>query len=618
MSQDLCSVSGVAVAFTLVLTAVACAGDIGFAKDVKVGGDLAERLALTEKRLAASPYTVEFTVEDVARVPGKERRFEEYEGDVSGRVLGAWSYLARTVGTRPGKLAALAEEILKYQKTEGYFGVDQRPLGWDKWGRQNFGHGRLLIGLVEYYRLSGDKRYLESARRLGDFFVATIPQWTTAWPENPYVTTKVARPADGITRERFIHTHQTSVMEALVMLSEACGDKTYLAAARALLPLVPEFGRWHSHSYCSTLAGLVMLARATGDDAPLKRVCRLYWEGIMRHGWRTDGSVPEYYPIDARTEGCSLTDWLRLNIQLWRSTRDTRYLDEAERTWLNGLNYHQTTEGAFGHACFTATGYSGNAAQAWWCCLMHGLVAHTEVANYAVVADADRLYVNFLTPLSGAVAVAGGQVRFELQTGYPSTGEARLTLQADQERTFDVSVRTPRWALNPAVTVNGEPQAAAARDGAVTLRRAWRSGDVVGVTFPVGLRLEDGRGNDLLTLSSFGKEPVAGYLFHGPLLLGADTQRNLALPDTLRLTLANMQHNYRLPDAPGLFTVKGAHYRLPSETDGQAGEAVLVPISEFTGYGEWAAELSGFERNGEKPTTRPEVRTCQALRITPK
>ena len=247
----------------------------------------------------------------------------------------------------------------------------------------------------------------------------------------------------------------------------------------------------------------------------------------------------------------------------------------------------------------------------------HNLAQTCDLAERIVLTE-KRLASSPYT-VEFTAAVAGGAVRFDLQTAYPSVGEAKLVLRPDQERTFEVAIRIPRWALGPAVTVNGETQAVKVAEGSVALKRAWHAGDTVGVSFPVGLRIEDGRGNDLLTLKYFGKEPCAGYLFHGPLLQGADTQRNTALPETLRLSVAKMQ-DFRLSDAQaalGRFSVKGTHCRLPSETTGQEGAAVLAPIAEFTGYGEWKDELSGFERNGEKPTKRPEARTCQSLFVTP-
>ena len=76
-------------------------------------------------------------------------------------------------------------EILQYQTQEGYFGRDQRPDGWDYWGRQTFGHGRLLGGLVQYYRLTEDESVLAAAKKLGNYFISSINVWTSSHEENP-------------------------------------------------------------------------------------------------------------------------------------------------------------------------------------------------------------------------------------------------------------------------------------------------------------------------------------------------------------------------------------------------------------------------------------------------
>lgn len=586
---------------------------------IQLEGDLAKRMNLVERRLASNqPFDLDLIVQDVARIASLQRRFEEYEGDVSGRLLGAWSLAARLRGERPAKLDSVAERILQHQNADGSFGRNQQPEGWDMWGRQNFGHGRLLIGLVEYYRLSGDQRFLESASKLGDYFAANIPKWTTSHEGHPWsVDDKIDWNDNESVRRHFVKTHQTSVLEALLMLYDESGSKKHLDAARAIVPLIPSFGQYHSHSYLNTLTGLGMLYERTGEPELLDRLKYAYWQEIVAHSRPVDGGVPEFYPDDARTEGCSVVDWLRLNLQMWRITKEAVYLDEAERTWLNALNFHQTPIGAFGHAHLTSDGYESTYSESWWCCIMHGLFAYADLARHIAAATESDLWVNFYTPASTRLDVAGRPVDLKIETSYPADGSIKVNLNTDRPRTFTLHLRIPEWADSWQARVNSEKVSQPARYGTLSIERSWQDGDVVELDLPVTLRVEDENRNQLTDRRDLGDYLHTAYFFHGPLLLGADEQWNRALPVSVAIQKGS---DYRVPaDELGEvhpFAIPEAHYRLPALFDWRSDAVTLVPISEFTGYGEWTEEWPNFMRNGEKPIHRPRVQTRHKVQVS--
>jgi hypothetical protein len=64
------------------------------------------------------------------------------------------------------------------------------------------------------------------------------------------------------------------------------------------------------------------------------------------------------------------------------------------------------------------------------------------------------------------------------------------------------------------------------------------------------------------------------------------------------------------------FAIPEAHYRLPALFDWRSDAVTLVPISEFTGYGEWTEEWPNFMRNGEKPIHRPRVQTRHKVQVS--
>jgi len=609
-----------------VILMVNCSGEVDlvvkthFPRNIQISGELARRIKLTTRRLQSHPYDIDFVVQDIARAEGKRRRFEEYEGDISGRTLGAWSYISRLLNQRPEKLDRIAEEILKYQHSGGYFGKDQSNDGFDMWGRQNFGHGRLLVGLVEYYKLTRDERFLKAAKKLGDYFNKTIPEWTTRYEENPWtITGKINWKDRKSNRLHFIKTHQTSVLEGLVMLYEVSHDPKYLETARSIVPLFPEFGQFHSHSYLNTMVGIAKLYLKTGEPGYRQLLEERYWHDIFRYSHRPDGAVCEWFPDDHRTEGCSITDWLRLNLHMWQITHDGVYIDEAERAWYNGLNFHQTANGAFGHAILNPIGYDSDYSEAWWCCLMHGLFAYAEIVQYAVATSQNDVWINFYTPMECQVEIIQGKVQIRMQTTYPGTGTVVLQLNPRQAMEFTIRLHLPKWVENWQTTVNDQPVDGILQRGYLAITRTWKKGDELKLNFPVKLRLEDEYGNSILERRRFDNLPYVAYFFHGPLLLGTDLKWNKAQPGII---LFKPEEDYHIEMETTFensfnFMIPQAHYRIPTKINNQKTNVVFVPICEQTGYAAWTDKLQNFLRNGEKPIQRVPVQIKQKVLIVP-
>ncbi len=582
-------------------------------QNVKLFGELQQRVRLTEKRFMHPPFDLDLIVQDVARKPELKRRFEEYEGDVSGRTLGSWSYMSRLLGERPAKLDSIFEQEIKYQSDVGYFGEDQKKLNWDFWGRQTFGHGRLLGGLVQYYLLTHDERALQAATRLGDYFVRSIPAWTSAFADNPWTNRNdwVEWKSSTSNRQHFVKTHMTSILESLMMLYDINPGQAYLDAGKKLVELFPEFGQYHSHSYMNTMTGMAMLYGRTGDHDVFSRLYKLYWQDVIRRGWQIDGGIREWFPSDRRTEGCSITDWIRLNLYLWEITQNAVYLDEAENAWFNALNFHQTANGAFGHAICNPNGYESGYSESWWCCTMHGLWAYADLVNFAAASIDDELWFNFYAPISFDLNVGGGEARFRIETNYPSAGLIRIKYTSKEKASVATHLRIPHWAKSFVVSLNGKAVKGNFRRGVFSFEHAWKNQDVLQIELPISLRIVDERGQSLLDRRSLSDTPYDGYFFYGALLLGVDKKNNRDYPSEIQFDASK---NYRKSGGQASFSTN-VRFMLPAMYNGWESTVTLAPISEITGHQAWTDEWRNFIRNGEKPIERTAVRIRQRIKI---
>jgi len=83
----------------------------------------------------------------------------------------------------------------------------------------------------------------------------------------------------------------------------------------------PEKGV-HSHGFLSTLRGLQVAVLITGDNAWNVKVERYRQTIIERHYEMPDGGIPEGFPPGQRNEGCSIADWIMVNLNAGLITGD--------------------------------------------------------------------------------------------------------------------------------------------------------------------------------------------------------------------------------------------------------------------------------------------------------
>ena len=147
-----------------------------------------------------------------------------------GEHVGKWLHAATLAWAYTGdpalrqKLDQVAAQLISAQEPDGYLGTyapGQRfglypGADWDVWS-----HKYNLIGLLTYYRYTGNEPALAAARRIGDLLIATFPA-------------KESILAAG--------THEgmaaTSVLEPMVLLYRVTGDERLPGLRQVRGPLV--------------------------------------------------------------------------------------------------------------------------------------------------------------------------------------------------------------------------------------------------------------------------------------------------------------------------------------------------------------------------------------------
>ncbi|MEI8291476.1 MAG: beta-L-arabinofuranosidase domain-containing protein [Verrucomicrobiota bacterium] len=538
-------------------------------------GELTSRMELSLDRvLHGGPptYTDDFVLADA--VPEHVRRFTEFSGDVSGRYIGALATAAQFSGKKFPELNRIVTKILKLQKEDGHFGD---PFSTNEVTKSDmalmWGNGRLLIGLLEYYRLNPVPEVLASARRLGDYFVKVGPRYN-----DPAIVQKFSGDQVAVG-----YICWTQIIEGLVELNRITHDDKYLKLSGEIARNTHRHPKQHSHGFACALRGILELYRVTHDDQWLKKV-EAEWDGIIHSGnLLPQGALPEIFkPLIARDEGCAEADWVRLSLGLWAETRNPRYLESAELSLFNEFFFNQFSTGDYGHHRFTESGVAPQSARAWWCCTFHGLRAFPDIARAAFHAETTRL--GYDLPVDGQGTIAGLTMQADSRLAQDAT--VSLTVTKADKTEYSLSIRQPVWASALVIKLNRQIITGVAKTEAVEIQRRWQKGDRLTVQYVLRTRL--------LTKPQDASRVA---IWHGPWLLGVNEQNEPTFFDE------PMEKNHVLLPAVAAngdlllktiiekskksvpFTAPAAHLALPYLPGGylaQPQTATLRPIAEHT------------------------------------
>ena len=529
----------------------------------QAGEGTPDRYHLTLNRVlhgAQPAYSQEFLLEDL-RGEGA-RRFTNFSGDLSGRWIGALAASSASFGEEFAVLDEFVKKALPLQHGEGYFGKsfnaehpgdDDLALLW--------GNGRLLVGLMEYHAIRHDPATLAAARKLGDFLVAIGPRFNSQQMAEDFG-------AGHFATSYICWTQQT---EGLAALYAETREEKYRDLCADIATRMERRPGDHVHGYLCSVRGTLALYRATKDTKYLDRVVA-GWNDVRNSGdILITGGVPEAWsPKKKRTEGCAECDWLRLNLALYRTTGDAKYLATAERVLFNEFAMNQFATGDFGHAVlyedFTPEMV---AVRAWWCCTLHGLRAFADI-NDSVFRQSGSEIVYDL-PIDGRFKSQNAIV--EARSYLATQGKIHIYVQ-NMMGAGSLAMRKPEWADAVILTRNGTRLDGLRVPQLVT-------GDEIVAQYKMDVRAE----------SADGVQPRPGRkaLFYGPWLLGVSSHEQPEYFNEMfaenQIVVGSRRADYiRHPLAFAVPMAANVCACIPAEFPGQAMRVEIRAVAEQTGY----------------------------------
>lgn len=374
---------------------------------------------------------------------------------------------------------------------------------------------KVMAGLFEAFDLCGNQEALEINKRFADWLFTIIS------------------PLNDDQMQKMLHCEHGGINESLAELYAKTGDEKYLEMSRKFhhkAILDPLFegkdilpGK-HANTQIPKLVGLARRYELTADSAD-RKTAEFFWDRVVNHhSYVTGGHCNHEYfgPPDTlrnrlsneTTETCNVYNMLKLSEHLFEWEASPEVADFYERALFNHIlsSQHPETGRVIYNLSLEMGGQKEYQDPEWFtCCVGSGMENHSKYGKNIFFHNNRELYVSQFIASELSWAEKGLKVRQE--TAFPEEQGSTLTFSCIETLPLTLQIRYPRWAENGMeIKVNGKKHRIKEEPGSfVGIKRYWKDGDLVEISFPFSLRLE-----------TMPDDTNRVALFYGPVVLAGD------------------------------------------------------------------------------------------------
>jgi uncharacterized protein len=487
------------------------------------------------------------------------------------------------------------------------------------WSHEHYCAGHLIQAAVAQVRCTGDRGLLQVAIRLADHLVDTFGDDRRHDVDgHPVVEMALVELYRETADRRYLELARYFVEARGHGLIEGYGQEPTYFSDR--VP-VREQDTVEGHAVRAVYlaAGATDVAVELGDDELLQALRRqfahmlatkTYLTGGLGSRWDKEafGDPYELPPDRAYAETCAAIGGVQWAWRMLLATGDGGYADAAERMLYNGFLAGVSLGGAEyfyvnplqmrSDANADENRSPAHGRRGWFdcaCCPPNIMRTLSQLAGYLATTDEDGVQLHLYADSRLAADLAGARVGLTVETDYPWQGTVRVRVDEAPDGEWTLSLRVPAWAEGAELHVDGDRQEAAAGSYAA-VRRAWKAGDVVELTLPMDVRLT--AADDRIDAV---RRCVA--VERGPLVYAVEQvdQDDGAVVDDLRVDVAGPVQAEHRPDVLGGVTLVRLRGRVvphattawpyppAGATEGAAGRggATEVPVTAVPYYA-WA------------------------------
>jgi DUF1680 family protein len=369
-------------------------------------------------------------------------------------------------------------------------------------GHETYCLGHLLQGGIAWYRATGDPTLLEIGMRFVDNFL--LPGYGPGASQGPIVA---GHPEIEMS---LIELYRTTGNRRYLDLAG------YILQGDARIPLEPRQviymfcgspftsrTKLEGHAVRAMYAccGATDYYLETGDTAYWKTLNRL-WDDLStdqmyvtggvgaRSDGETFGNAFELPNERAYGESCAAIANFMWNWRMLSATGDAKFTDVMERALYNGINSGMSLDGklyCYRNPLAFEPSTGDKIRNPWYdttCCPPNLERTFASLPGYFYSTASDGVYVHFYdnSELHGQLENGAG-LHIKQTTRYPWEGTVRLAVTPESPQEFTLFVRIPGWSKRNSVHVNGTSLTAVTPGQYLPIKRHWSAGDIVELIF---------------------------------------------------------------------------------------------------------------------------------------
>jgi DUF1680 family protein len=411
-------------------------------------------------------------------------------------------------GDRPELRASaekLTDEVVAVQEPSGYLNTyyqdDRKSLRMlpqtQSTGHELYNIGHMLQGAIAYYRATGDRKLLDAGIRFVDDFL--IPNYGPA-PKKPIVSGHPEIEMGLIELYRITGDKRQLDLAGYILQGDARIElperrTIYMFSGTPFAARTKMQG--HAVRAMYACCGATDYYLETGDTEYFKTLntlwndmtsTKMYVTGGV--GSRSDGEAfGDAYELPnfrAYGESCAAIGNMMWNWRMLAATGDAKFTDVIERALYNGINSGMSLDGTL--YCYRnplafdpSTG--DKIRNPWYdvtCCPPNLERTFGSLPGYFYSTSADGIYVHLYdnSELNWGLENGVG-LKVAQKTNYPWDGNVEITVTPAEPAEFTFYLRIPGWADHAQVAVNAKELTGATPGTYLPIRRRWSPGDTI-------------------------------------------------------------------------------------------------------------------------------------------
>lgn len=376
---------------------------------------------------------------------------------------------------------------------------------------------KILAGLVDTYKFTGNEKALTMASELGDWVYNRVSKYDTAMQARVLnieyggmndILYELYKITGNINHAKAAHMFDETI--AVTSGADSLFDSIYngndvLANKHANTTIPKIMGALNRYITEENTNLTPQMLGDSHDKEYYLTVAKNFFDMVVNdHSYVTGGTGQDEhfraagannaFRDNVTCETCAAYNMLKIARELYKITGEKKYADYYENTFLNSIVASQNPEtGMTMYFQPMATGYFkvySTEFNDFWCCTASGMENFTKLTDSIYYKGNGRIVVNqyisstltdkdnnIRLSQSGNVAEGNDTVKFTVSPIIGASQKAAITL------------RIPDWtAAMPIIKVNGSEAVFTKSAGYVTIEREWSAYDTIELTMPMEIR----------------------------------------------------------------------------------------------------------------------------------